>query len=104
MVLKEGVDERSQRRTFGEHQQRANQYERDDDRRKPILLVLTHELPQFTDDLRLRHATVYLATKRRNRLIHLFIVAGTAWRIGMPERTARTGAAVKWVPTHGSFH
>ena len=64
-LLKKSVDKWSECRTLSEYQQYANKYECNDDWRKPIFLVLAHELPQLIDDLYFRHAKA-LRTSSRN--------------------------------------
>jgi hypothetical protein len=53
--LEQCVDKGRDGGTLCEDKQSANQDERDDNRRQPILLVLSHELPEFAHDLCFRH-------------------------------------------------
>src|SRR5258705_8553821 len=49
--LEQGVDKWRNGRTLCQNEQSANQHQRDHDGRQPILLVLSHELPEFPDNL-----------------------------------------------------
>ena len=53
--LEECVNEWRDGRTLGQHQQHAEQDKRDHNRRQPILLILSHELPELADYLCFRH-------------------------------------------------
>jgi hypothetical protein len=54
------VDERRDRGTLCQDQQNSEDDQRNHDRRQPILLVFSHELPEFTDDLSFRHAALLI--------------------------------------------
>src|SRR4051812_1173798 len=83
--LEKRVDKRRDRGTLCQHQHDAEHDQCDYDRRQPELLVVPHELPEFADDLYLRH---------QSSSIHLFIVAhvSLSFRIGLPVRIAAVGA------------
>src|SRR6266511_5715176 len=53
--LEQRIDEGRDSRTLCQHEQSSHQNQGYHDRRQPILLVFSHELPEFAHDLCFRH-------------------------------------------------